>query len=234
MNKKMIAILDDEEDIVEVIKINLEKAGFSVEGFSEVYLFEKFLEKNNPDLIILDVMIPEKNGFEICRDLKKNDRIEVRDIPIIMLTAKGEEIDRVLGLELGSDDYVTKPFSIRELVARVKIIIKRCSRTIEEVSNESKILKIKEDFIIDLEKYECLIDGKETKLTNVEFKILNLLLSKNSKVFSREQILDFLWGDEKSVIDRTIDVHITKLRTKLKKYGKLIENVRGVGYRLKI
>jgi two-component system, OmpR family, alkaline phosphatase synthesis response regulator PhoP len=142
MNKKMIAILDDEEDIVEVIKINLEKAGFSVEGFSEVYLFEKFLEKNNPDLIILDVMIPEKNGFEICRDLKKNDRIEVRDIPIIMLTAKGEEIDRVLGLELGADDYVTKPFSIRELVARGKIIIKRCSRTIDEVSNESKILKI--------------------------------------------------------------------------------------------
>jgi two-component system phosphate regulon response regulator PhoB/two-component system alkaline phosphatase synthesis response regulator PhoP len=227
----VIAILDDEKDIVEAISINLEKAGFKTNGFFDVPAFYSFIEKNIPDLIILDLMLPGKDGFEICRDLKSN--ANYKNIPIIMLTAKSDEIDKILGLELGADDYVTKPFSVRELIARVKTITKRYSIN-DESAIKDEVIKITKDFVLDFSKYECFINKKEIKLTTAEFKILKLLISKKSHVFSREQILNYLWGDDKIVIDRTIDVHVANLRLKLGIYGKLIENIRGIGYRLKV
>ncbi|MFC1484883.1 response regulator transcription factor [bacterium] len=225
----LIVILDDEQDIVEVLRINLAKAGFNVEGFLSVAPFYEFIQTKKPDLIILDLMLPEKDGFEICKDLK-ND-VNFKEIPIIMLTARGEEIDKVLGLEFGADDYITKPFSVRELVARVKTVIKRYQRTRLE---PEQVIYITDNFIIDRQKVEVYINKKQIKLTFAEFKILELLSCARGQVFSRDKILQHLWGDEKIVVDRTIDVHIRNLRVKLGKYGKLIENKRGVGYRLKV
>ncbi len=224
MNKS-IAIVDDEPDIVELVSINLKKAMFKVNGFSDAESFYRFLEEKIPDLIILDLMLPDADGLEICKYLKKEDRFS--SIPIIMLTAKGDETDKILGLEFGADDYVTKPFSPRELIARVKAILRR-KRNVEE----SGKLDVGGILIIDTEKYEVFVEGKRVELTSTEFRILKLLLSKKSKVFSRDDILDYLWGHEKIVLDRTIDVHIKHLRDKLGKAGRFIKNIRGVGYKL--
>ena len=222
---KLIAIVDDEPDIVELVSINLKKAMFKVNGFSDAESFYRFLEEKIPDLIILDLMLPDADGLEICKYLKREDKFS--SIPIIMLTAKGEETDKVLGLEFGADDYVTKPFSPKELVARVKAVLRR-RRNVEE----SGKLDVGGILIIDTEKYEVFVEGKRIELTSTEFRILKLLLSKKSKVFSRNDILDHLWGHEKIVLDRTIDVHIKHLRDKLGKAGRFIKNIRGVGYKL--
>ncbi len=222
---KLIAIVDDEPDIVELVSINLKKAMFKVNGFSDAESFYRFLEEKIPDLIILDLMLPDADGLEICKYLKKEDKFS--SIPIIMLTAKGDETDKILGLEFGADDYVTKPFSPRELVARVKAILRR-RRNVEE----SGKLDVGGILIIDTEKYEVFVEGKRIELTSTEFRILKLLLSKKSKVFSRNDILDYLWGHDKIVLDRTIDVHIKNLREKLGKAGRFIKNIRGVGYKL--
>ena len=222
---KLIAIVDDEPDIVELVSINLKRAMFKVNGFSDAESFYRFLEEKIPDLIILDLMLPDADGLEICKYLKKEDRFS--SIPIIMLTAKGDETDKILGLEFGADDYVTKPFSPRELVARVKAVLRRRWNV-----EESGKLDVGGILIIDTEKYEVFVEGKRVELTTTEFRILKLLLSKKSKVFSRDDILDYLWGHEKIVLDRTIDVHIKHLRDKLGKAGRFIKNIRGVGYKL--
>jgi DNA-binding response OmpR family regulator len=224
---KLIAVIDDEPDIVELVTIHLKKAMFKVRGFSDAESFYSFLEEQIPDLIILDLMLPDADGLEICKYLKKEDKFS--SIPIIMLTAKGDETDKILGLELGADDYVTKPFSPRELVARVKAVLRRRQKV-----EESGKLDVGGILIIDTEKYEVFVEGKRIELTSTEFRILKLLLSKQSKVFSRYDILDYLWGDEKIVIDRTIDVHIKHLRDKLGKAGQFIKNIRGVGYKLEL
>ncbi|MEK6766784.1 MAG: response regulator [Planctomycetota bacterium] len=222
---KLIAVIDDEPDIVELVTIHLKKAMFKVKGFSDAESFYRFLDEKIPDLIILDLMLPDADGLEICKYLKKEDKFS--SIPIIMLTAKGDETDKILGLEFGADDYVTKPFSPRELVARVKAILRRRQKV-----EESGKLDVGGILIIDTEKYEVFVEGKRVELTSTEFRILKLLLSKKSKVFSRNDILDYLWGHEKIVIDRTIDVHIKHLRDKLGKAGRFIKNIRGVGYKL--
>ena len=222
---KLIAVIDDEPDIVELVTIHLKKAMFKVKGFSDAESFYRFLDEKIPDLIILDLMLPDADGLEICKYLKKEDKFS--SIPIIMLTAKGDETDKILGLEFGADDYVTKPFSQRELVARVKAILRRRQKV-----EESGKLDVGGILIIDTEKYEVFVEGKRVELTSTEFRILKLLLSKKSKVFSRNDILDYLWGHEKIVIDRTIDVHIKHLRDKLGKAGRFIKNIRGVGYKL--
>jgi DNA-binding response OmpR family regulator len=222
---KLIAVIDDEPDIVELVTIHFKKAMFKVKGFSDAESFYRFLDEKIPDLIILDLMLPDADGLEICKYLKKEDKFS--SIPIIMLTAKGDEIDKVLGLELGADDYVTKPFSPKELVARVKAVLRRRQKV-----EESGKLDVAGILIIDTEKYEVFVEGKRVELTSTEFRILKLLLSKKSKVFSRDDILDYLWGHEKIVLDRTIDVHIKHLRDKLGKAGRFIKNIRGVGYKL--
>jgi len=231
---KLIAIIDDEPDIVELVSIHLKKAMFNVKGFSDAEGLYRFLGLSDghcqaseqiPDLIILDLMLPDADGVEICKNLKKRDKYS--SIPIIMLTAKGEETDKILGLEFGADDYVTKPFSPRELVAGVKAVLRRRQKI-----DESGKLNIGGILIIDTEKHEVTVKGQMIDLTSTEFRILKLFVSNKSKVFSRYDILDYLWGDEKIVLDRTIDVHIKNLRDKLGKAGQLIRNIRGVGYKL--
>ncbi len=231
---RLIAIIDDEPDIVELVSIHLKKAMFKVKGFSDAEGLYRFLGLSDghrqeseqvPDLIILDLMLPDADGIEICKNLKKNDKYS--SIPIIMLTAKGEETDKILGLEFGADDYVTKPFSPRELVARVKAVLRR-----REKIDESGKLDIGGILIIDIEKHEVAVEGQKIELTSTEFRILKLFISNKNKVFSRYDILDYLWGDEKIVLDRTIDVHIKNLRDKLGKAGQLIKNIRGIGYKL--
>ena len=222
---ELIAIVDDEPDILELVSLHLKKAGFNVKGFPDAESFTSFLATNTPDLIILDLMLPDTDGLDICKDLKKKDASS--SIPIIMLTAKGEETDKILGLELGADDYVTKPFSPKELVARVKVVLRRNTR-----EEETKRIEIAGSVIIDLEKYEVTAEGKKIDLTTTEFRILQLLASRKGFVFTRDNILDYLWGEEKAVIDRTVDVHIRHLREKLGNTAHCIKNVRGIGYKL--
>jgi len=223
--KELITIIDDEPDIVELVSLHLKRANFRVEGFLNAEDFFDYISKGVPDLIILDLMLPDADGFEICKYLKGRD--EFASVPIIMLTAKGEETDKVLGLELGADDYVTKPFSPKELVARVKAVLRRPG-TIESVQ------KIVIGNMLDIfpERHEACVEGKKVDLTSTEFKILTLLSKKKGWVFTRDQILDYLWGQEKAVVDRTIDVHIKHLREKLGKAARFIKNIRGVGYKL--
>jgi two-component system phosphate regulon response regulator PhoB/two-component system alkaline phosphatase synthesis response regulator PhoP len=222
---ELIAIVEDEPDIIELVTIHLTKAGFNVMSFTDGQKFFQFLEKNIPDLVILDLMLPDMDGLEICKYVRKKD--EFFSIPIIMLTAKSEETDKILGLELGADDYVTKPFSPRELVARVKAVLRRKAE-----KKETKQIRIGKILVLDIGRHEVTVSGKKTELTSTEFKILELLSSKKGWVFSREKILDYLWGEEKSVIDRTVDVHVRHLREKLGPASGLIKNIRGVGYKL--
>jgi len=222
---QLIAIVEDEPDIIELVSLHLKRGGFAVEGFEDAEKFLKFLNNRVPDLTILDLMLPDADGLEICKYLKKKD--EFSSIPIIMLTAKSDETDKVLGLELGADDYVTKPFSPRELVARVKAVLRRKGQ-----KEESKIVEIGNTLIIDAEKYEVRVEGTKVELTSTEFRILQLLSSRKGWVFTRDQILDHLWGDEKAVLDRTVDVHIKNLREKLGKAKEFIKNIRGIGYKV--
>jgi Response regulators consisting of a CheY-like receiver domain and a winged-helix DNA-binding domain len=222
---EVIAVIEDEPDIIELISLYLKKTGFRVEGFETGDGFLKFLPKRIPDLVILDLMLPDADGLEICKFLKKKD--EFSAIPIIMVTAKGEETDRILGLELGADDYVTKPFSPKELVARVKAVLRRKTK-----NEHAKVIEIGQILSINPDKFEALVEGQKVELTSTEFRILELLASKKGWVFTRDKILDYLWGDEKLVLDRTVDVHVKNLREKLGKAKTLIKNVRGIGYKV--
>ena len=223
--KSLIAVVDDEPDIVNLVSINLQRAGFEVKGFADALAFVKFLERRLPDLVILDVMLPDMDGFEVCRHMKGEARTAA--VPIIMLTAKGEETDRVVGLELGADDYITKPFSVRELTARVKAVLRRGPE-----KGQAGEIRIARDLTLDPAKYEVMVSGKRIDLTSSEFKILAFLASKPGRVFTRDHILDHLWGSEKAVVDRTVDVHIRNLRVKLGRAARYIKNVRGVGYKV--
>jgi DNA-binding response OmpR family regulator len=178
---ELIAIVDDEPDILELVSLHLKKAGFSVKEFLDAQSFTEFLISNTPDLIILDLMLPDTDGLEICKHLKRKETLS--SIPIIMLTAKGEETDKVLGLELGADDYVTKPFSTKELVARVKAVLRRHAR-----GEETKRIEIGGALTIDLERYEVAVKGEKIELTSTEFKILQLLATKKGLVFSRDHM----------------------------------------------
>lgn len=226
LTPKLIAIVDDEEDILELVRLHLEKAGFKTVEFTDPENFLKFLEGQIPDLVILDIMLPGMDGYEVCKYLRFNEKYS--SIPVIILTAKTEEFDKVFGLEVGADDYVTKPFSPKELVARVKAVLRRGNNR-----NRTSIREIGNGIIkMDLDKYEVYVEGKKVDLTPTEFKILDILSSKKGVVYTRERLLYLLWGNEKAVLDRTIDVHIKNLREKLFSAGKLIKNVRGIGYKI--
>ncbi len=222
----LIYIVDDEEDILELVEINLKKNFFKVKTFTAPCAFLKALEKEKPDLAVLDIMMPQTDGFELSRIMKSDKKFA--DIPIIFLSAKSDESDKVTGLELGADDYVAKPFSVKELMARIKTVLRRVKP--KEPSSHSS--KQSANIILDKEKFTVHSGNKKINLTTSEFKILELLLSKPGIVFSREKILDYLWGEDKLVIDRTIDVHIKNLRDKLGAQGKMIKNIRGVGYKI--
>ena len=223
--KKIVAVVEDEQSISELVALHLSNACFQAKEFPDGDSFYRFLSKETPDLIILDLMLPDADGLEICKFLKKERKFS--SVPIIILTAKTEEADRILGLELGADDYVSKPFSPRELIARVKAVLRRKEPQLApEQTSVAGIL------MLDPDKFEVRVQNKPVNLTTTEFRILHLLVSKKGRVFTRQQILDFLWGQEKAVIDKTIDVHIKNLREKLGKAGELIVNVRGIGYKI--
>lgn len=219
-----IFVLDDEPDILHLVTLHLERAGFAVSGYTDAKGFVQSLQLHKPDLIILDLMLPDADGFELCRDIRKDGATS--HIPIIMLTAKGQETDKVTGLDLGADDYITKPFAPRELTARVKAVLRRSGHQVEGP------ISIGDSLTIDPERFEVKTSTGNIHLTQAEFKILYLLASNMGRVFSREKILDHLWGNEKAVLDRTVDVHMKNLRDKLGETGKLITNIRGVGYKL--
>ncbi len=222
---KTIFVVDDEHDILELLKLQLTKASFTVKTFDKGRDFLEKIKTGVPDMVILDLMLPDIEGTEICKTIRKTDQFKL--LPIIMLTAKGEELDRILGLELGADDYLAKPFSPRELVARIKAVLRR-----SEVNRlNSNFLSIGEMLHIDKRKFEAKVKGKKVNLTSTEFKILELLVSHPGWVFSREQILNHLWGNDKIVLDRTIDVHIRNLRSKIGDAGNYIKNIRSIGYK---
>jgi len=220
----LVAILDDEEDIRELVAVALRSHGFRTVAFGRPQEFLSFMETHRPDLIILDLMLPGADGFEVCRSIKS--RPDQARIPLIMLTARVEESDRVCGLELGADDYVPKPFSPRELAARVKAVLRRSLPLPEGPAATAGRLDI------DLRRHEMRIGGMPLELTMTEFKILALLASRPGWVFSREAILDHLWGSSKAVIPRTVDVHIRNLRAKMGVASAWIRPVRGIGYRI--
>jgi DNA-binding response OmpR family regulator len=225
-NKKHIAVVDDEPDIVELVQYNLEKEKYTVSPFYDGESFLNFLKDNSPDLVILDLMLPSIDGLEVCRRIRSSNE-KISTMPIIMLTAKGSEVDKIVGLEIGADDYIVKPFSPRELIARVKAVLRRTNAK-NEVNG--KIIKIG-SLTIDADRYEAMINTEKIELTTTEFNILLILVSKPGWVFSRNKLLDMLWGEDKIVLDRTIDVHIQKLRKKLGQLGDHIKSVHGVGYK---
>ncbi len=212
---KVIAVVDDEPDILELVAIHLKKASFQVKEFHTSQAFLNSLKSYVPDAVVLDLMLPDGDGLDVCKMLKKDDNYS--KMPIIMLTAKGEETDKVLGLELGADDYITKPFSPRELVARIKAVLRRG----QAVGESQKI--IIDGIMIDPQRYEVTVNHKKIELTSTEFRILSILAEKKGRVYTRSQFLDKLWGSEKAVTDRTIDVHIKNLREKLGREGNRIK-----------
>lgn len=222
--KEKILIIDDEKHISDIIKFNLEKEGYLVETAYDGQVGIEKVRSTNPNLVLLDVMMPVKDGFQVLKEI----RLEYK-FPIIMLTAKEEEVDKVLGLELGADDYVVKPFSIRELIARVKANIRRAQ--IQENGNNKNIIE-SENLIIDLDKYEVVKDGKVVDLTLREYELLKFLASSSNQVFSREKLLEEVWGYEYYGDIRTVDVTIRRLREKIEDSGdfKYILTKRGVGY----
>jgi len=224
MNKK-IAVIDDEEDILNLIKLQLKKNNYSVSTFLHPQKFLKYLEKNLPDLIILDIMLPDIDGLEILKIIRQEKK--TKHLPIIMLSAKSEEIDKILGLEFGADDYVTKPFSVKELLARIKALLRRTEKVNDEI-----ILKIKDKIILNKDAREVIVKKKKIELTSSEFNILAILMESVGRVYSREEILNQVWGYEKAITDRTVDVHIRHLREKLGDVGKLIKNIRSIGYKI--
>lgn len=224
MPKEKIMVVDDERNIVELVKYNLEKEGYDVicayDGFEAVNL----ARQDRPDLIVLDIMLPGQGGLEVCRALRKETKI-----PIIMATAKGEEIDKILGLELGADDYVVKPFSPRELVARVKAILRRTSSKAEE---KDKLLF--DDIAINLVKHEVRKKGEIVDLKPKEFDLLKLLAANAGKVFTRDFLLEQLWGYDYLGDTRTVDVHMRRLRQKIENDPATpyyLKTVHGIGYK---
>ncbi len=226
MNNQRILVVDDEKSLLEVVSYALKEAGYKVATASDAQEAEDLFRQFEPQLMILDIRLPDQSGFELCRLIRSNS-----DIPVIILSAKSEEVDKVLGLELGADDYVTKPFSPRELVSRVRAHLRR----LEEASpRKSSIINIK-DLKMDLESHQVFMGGKLVNLTNVEFQILTLLAKNHGKVLSRLAILNHLWGSGYVGDDRTIDVHVHNLRDKLEADSQkpnYIITVRGYGYRL--
>jgi DNA-binding response OmpR family regulator len=228
-----IAVIEDEPDIAELEAQALKKEGFQVKTFpdGDSFLGALLKEKIPLQLVLLDIMLPGTSGIDVLRLLRNNSDYEAyKKTPVIMVSARDTEVDKVLGLEFGADDYVSKPFSPRELTARIKAVIRR-TETTEESSKPATVLKVS-GITIDMNKFQAFVDGSPVELTTVEFKILSILSRRKGWVFDRSRLIDLLWSGEKIITDRTIDVHIKHLREKLGKYGDLIKTLRGVGYKI--
>ncbi len=221
---KRIAIVEDEEDLRELLRLHIEREGYEARLYATGDEFLNSVQMTSFDMLILDLMLPGTDGLDVCRILRADD--STKDIPIIMLTAKSSEADIVVGLELGADDYITKPFSIRELMARIKALFRRT-----EVSDDQKHLRIA-GVELFRDKFLVLVDKEPIELTATEFKILECLMRRAGCVLSRNQILESLGDDRLFVTDRTVDVHILAIRRKLGNYGNIIQTIRGIGYRI--
>ncbi|OFI05443.1 alkaline phosphatase synthesis transcriptional regulatory protein PhoP [Clostridium acetireducens DSM 10703] len=229
MIKQKILIVDDEEHIQELIKFNLENNGYNVLCVDNGISALDTVKSQKPDLVLLDLMLPGMDGYEVCREIRKD--IYISTTPIIMITAKSEEFDKVLGLELGADDYITKPFSIREMLARIKAVLRRTENKQEYVFHKFG------NIIIDLEKHEVRKNNNKVELTLKEFELLKILVKNKGRVLTRDFLLDKIWGYEYIGETRTVDVHIRHLRKKIEdddKEPKYIETIRGIGYRFNI
>jgi two-component system, OmpR family, alkaline phosphatase synthesis response regulator PhoP len=230
MHKKLIAVVDDEKHICELIQYNLEQNGYQVETFHSGEKLFDFLLQKTPELFLLDIMLPGIDGLDICKTLRSTE--ETKNIPIIMLTAKTEELDRVLGLEIGADDYITKPFSVRELSARIKALFRRTNFEMIPLEDE-KILRTK-DLILHLNERQIYKDQQPLQLTLKEFELLHILMANRGHVLSRDVLLDKVWGYDYVGETRTVDVHIRNLRKNIGDDNEnYIETVRGVGYRFR-
>ena len=226
MARGRILVIDDEKDLIELVRYNLEKDGFNVKGAQDGESGLSTAIKELPDLIVVDLMLPGVDGLDVCRSLRMDKR--TTRIPIIMLTAKSEESDRILGLELGADDYITKPFSPRELVARIKAVLRRSS-----IPQEPSDVIRRGTLTIDLARRAISCTGESIILTATEFRLLQFFATHPGRVFSRSELIDGVLGRDVVVENRTIDVHITGLRKKLGECGEWIETVRGFGYRFR-
>jgi len=229
MTLKKILIADDEKDIVELIAYNLEREGYAAIKAFDGQKAWKMINADKPDLVILDLMMPEISGMEVCRMIRR--QAATAALPIIMLTAKSDSVDKILGLEVGADDYITKPFHVRELIARIRAVLRRSERLSDDDLPESL------DYAglhVDLKSYQVTVDGKPVGLSPREFRLLQFLISHPGRVYSREQLLDRVWGDEAFVEPRTVDVHISRLRGAIepdKENPQYILTVRGIGYK---
>lgn len=226
MPNNKILIVEDDKHISKLVRYNLEKAGFDCTATITGEEALEFLDKEDFDLIILDIMLPKMDGLETCKFIKQDESLS--SIPIIMLTAKGEEVDRIVGFELGADDYIVKPFSPRELVLRVKAILKRGTKTRKQEKEFLSVGKIE----IDIPRHKVIADKKDIKLTAMEFKLLMTLVKRNGRVQTRENLLEDVWELDPDITTRTVDTHIKRLRKKLGDQGDMIETIRGVGYKI--
>ncbi|HEV3455567.1 MAG TPA: response regulator [Thermoanaerobaculia bacterium] len=226
MGREKILVIEDEPDIAEVLQYNLEKEGFDVETARRGDTGFDAVRRDNPDLILLDLMLPGIDGLELTRMLKR-DPLTSR-LPIVMLTARGEEVDRIVGLELGADDYISKPFSPREVVLRVKAVLRR----FQQEESAAELIELG-GIELDISGHQLRVRGKEVPLTATEFRLLRLLLERSGRVQTRGQLLSDVWGYAEDIDSRTVDTHIRRLRRKLGPEAERIETVIGVGYRLR-
>ena len=228
MSKETILIVDDEEDILELLRYNLKSEGYVVLAAQSGEQAIKVAKQSQPDLMVLDLMLPGIDGLEVTRYLRSN--ATTMEMPIVMLTAKGEESDVVTGLELGANDYISKPFSPKVLIARIRAILRRRSK---DAGGDKEKMKQEGNLLIDHKRHRVTIEGEEVELTLSEFELLSFLAEKKGWVFTRNQIVDAIRGENYAVTQRSIDVIVVGLRKKLKQYASAIETVRGVGYRFK-
>ena len=224
MSQKIL-IIEDEPDIRKTLEYNISREGYNVVSASSLLEAKSQIESDSFSLILLDLMLPDGSGLDLCRDIKSDK--EKSSIPIIILTAKDDEVDKVVGFELGADDYVTKPFSVRELILRMKAVLKRGEKKSDNVEVQRQFGQLS----IDTESHEVFVDNNEITLTALEFKLLCQLVDRRGRVQSRDQLLSDVWGYSAEVTTRTVDTHIKRLREKLGSMGKYVQTIRGVGYK---
>ena len=226
---KKILVIEDEEDLNQTLSFNLENEGYKVTSALKGSEALEILETSSPpDLVILDLMLPDMTGLDICRHIRSKDKL--KNISVIIVTAKGEEVDRVVGFELGADDYIVKPYSIRELMLRIQAQLRRGEKESSQDTSDNEPNISYQDLLIDTSKHKVFLKDKKISLTAKEFTLLKYLMKRADKVQTRDNLLDKVWGYDNSVTTRTVDTHVKRLRSKLGKYGENIETIRGVGY----
>ena len=226
---KKILVIEDEEDLNQTLSFNLENEGYKVTSALKGSEALEILEtSSSPDLVILDLMLPDMTGLDICRHIRSKDKL--KNISVIIVTAKGEEVDRIVGFELGADDYIVKPYSVRELMLRIQAQLRRGEKESSQDTSDNEPNISYQDLLIDTSKHKVFLKDKKISLTAKEFTLLKYLIKRADKVQTRDNLLDKVWGYNNSVTTRTVDTHVKRLRSKLGKYGENIETIRGVGY----